>query len=175
MARSPRPTRRWLLGEKHRTARDGLDLGFCGTLSSRHDTKSLNSPSALSVFISHAAGDGVEPAVRLDQSLRQQGMATWLCYRDLNQSLDFTAGLERAISTADILIACITADVLRDDSFVRREILYAQGCRKPIAVARFAPVLPPISVVANTYFEFYRDWDTAFGQLLRFCQSARQR
>lgn len=127
-----------------------------------------NSTRVPSVFISHASGDGARPAVLLDRWLRQHGLDTWLGSRDLDCSRDFTAALEEAIRAANVFVVCITGDVLRSDSFVRREILYAQGCDKPIAVARFARLLPPISVVANTYFDFYRDWDAACMRLLAY-------
>lgn len=121
-------------------------------------------------FISYATLDGADHAARLDRDLRERGVATWLCARDMYEAVDFTWKLERAIAAADRLIACITVDVLRPDSYVRREIAYAQLCGKPIAVARFAPVKPPISVVTNTYFEFHEDWGTAFRRLLAFCR-----
>jgi hypothetical protein len=123
-----------------------------------------------SVFISHAVRDGADPAARLDSELRQHGVETWLCARDMYEAVDFTAELEHAIDAADLFIACITSDVQRPESYVRREIAYAQMRQKPIAVARFAPVVPPISVVTNTFFEFHLDWDAAFGRLLAFCR-----
>lgn len=124
-----------------------------------------------SAFISYATEDGAVHAARLDRALRQHGVVTWLYVRDMDEAVDFTSGLEQAIQAADRLIACITLDVQRADSYVRREIAYAQLCGKPIAVARFAPVRPPISVVTHTYFEFHKDWDAAFERLLLFCRS----
>src|SRR5262249_19363532 len=100
---------------------------------------------------------------------------TWLHARDMDESFDFTAQLEVAIETATAVVACVTLDVRRHDSYVRREIAYAQVCGKRIAVARFAPIPPPISVVTNTYFEFHRDWVTAFNRLLIFCCGGGQR
>jgi hypothetical protein len=122
------------------------------------------------VFISHATSDGADHAARLDRELRQHGVDTWLCAHDLYEADDFTAALEQAIDAADRFIACITSDVQRPDSYVRREIAYAQYRGKPIAVARFADVPPPISVITHTFFEFHRDWEVAFGRLLRFCR-----
>jgi hypothetical protein len=89
--------------------------------------------------------------------------------RDINASADFTGELEAAIEDATVLVACITAGVRRRDSFVRREIAYAQMLRKRIAVARFASIPPPISVVTYTYFEFHQNWYKAFSDLLAFC------
>ena len=123
------------------------------------------------VFISYASQDGGTHATRLDGELRGQDVATWLEARDMDESFDFTAQLELAIEAATAVVACITPDVRRRDSYVRREIAYAQACGKRIAVARFAAIRPPISVVTNTYFEFYRDWTPAFGRLLTFCRA----
>ena len=124
-------------------------------------------------FLSHANLDGAPHAARLDQALRQKGVKTWLYGRDLDESLDFTAKLEQEITSAGVFIACITSDVLREDSYVRREIAYAQLLRKRIAVARFEDIVPPISVVTNTFFEFHADWDAAFARLLAFCQAGQ--
>jgi hypothetical protein len=88
----------------------------------------------------------------------------------MDESLDFTGQLELAIETAMAVVACVTMDVRRQDSYVRREIAYAQACGKRVAVARFAAIRPPISVVTHTYFEFHRDWPSAFDRLLAFCR-----
>ncbi len=126
-----------------------------------------------SAFISHASHDGTDHAARLDRTLRRHGVVTWLCDRDVDVSLDFTSELEQAIDAANAFIACITLAVMRPDSYVRREICYAQMLGKRIAVARFAPILPPISVVTNTYFEFHLGWDAAFARLLVFCRNSQ--
>jgi hypothetical protein len=129
-----------------------------------------SAPRPPSVFISHATTDGADYAARLDRELRQHRVDTWLCARDMYEAVDFTSELEHAIDAADRFIACITSDVLRPNSYVRREIAYAELCGKPIAVARFVRVRPPISVVTKTFFEFHQDWETAFGRLLTFCR-----
>src|SRR5262249_25800256 len=67
--------------------------------------------------------------------------------------------------SATYLIACITADVKREDSFVRRELGYALAVKIPIVVARFANIVPPISIVNNTYFDFMDDWHGQFARL----------
>jgi len=87
------------------------------------------------VFISYATQDGSAHAARLDRELRGQDVVTWLESRDMDESLDFTAQLELAIEDATVVVACITQDVRRRDSYVRREIAYAQACGKRIAVA----------------------------------------
>jgi len=128
---------------------------------------SLTTASRL-VFISHSHSDGSESAERLDRELRAHGIDTWRTARDIDVSSDFTSELEAAIEASTVLVACITAGVRRRDSYVRREIAYAQMHHKRIAVARFAPVPPPISVVTYTYFEFHRNWCSAFARLLAF-------
>lgn len=128
---------------------------------------------APSAFLAYAVRDGASYAERLDRDLRQHGVETWLGVRDMDESLDFTGELEQAIRAADVFIACITEDVIRPESYVRREIAYAQLLRKRIAVARFQDVVPPISVVTNTFFEFHEDWDTHFARLLTFCRTGQ--
>jgi hypothetical protein len=125
-----------------------------------------------SAFISHASRDGAPYAACLEEQLSRAGVRTWLCPRDMDPALDFMFQLEQAISTSDVFVACITPDVQREASFVRREIMYAQRFSRPIAVALFAPVVPPIAVVTNTHFDFGEDWETAFDRLLQFCRGA---
>jgi hypothetical protein len=123
------------------------------------------------IFISYARRDGAAFATRLQESLPSYGFTTWRDTRDLDPTHDFTVELEKAIEAATHVVACVTADVRRGDSFVRREIGYAQAVRKPIFVARFADVVPPISVVNLTRFDFFADWDAAFQRLVQFVRT----
>lgn len=59
----------------------------------------------------------------------------WRDTRDVPPEQDFTAEIEKAIKAAGRLVVCVTPDVEREDSFVRREIAYAQ-LKKPLLVAR---------------------------------------
>ena len=77
------------------------------------------------MFISYATVDGTGHATRLDRELSRRGVHTWLSGRDIDEASDFTAQLERAIGRADRLVVCITRDVRREDSYVRREIAFA--------------------------------------------------
>ncbi len=118
------------------------------------------------IFISYARKDGLEHATRLEQALNQQGYATWRDIRKLEPEQDFTAQIEQAIEQAAWVVVCITPDVKRGDSFVRREIQYALVVKKPVLVARFGDVPPPIHVIDNTWIEFWKDWSLAERQLL---------
>ena len=127
--------------------------------------------TAHDAFISYSRRDGIDYAERLDAELFTQGIISWRDVRDIDPSQDFTAELERAIEASSVVIVCVTPDARRPDSFVRREIAYAQVCGKPIAVARFAEISPPISVVTNTFFDFCANWSVAFEGLSAFCRS----
>jgi DNA polymerase III delta prime subunit len=120
------------------------------------------------VFISYARADGSQHARELERVLRLEGFTTWRDVRDLEWSADFTSELENAIKSSLAVVLCVTPDVGRADSFVRREIAFAQLVNRPIIVARFANVPPPISVVNNTYVDFHVSGETALAQLLRF-------
>jgi hypothetical protein len=74
------------------------------------------------LFISYARKDGAANAERVDRTLAGAGFATWRDTRGIDPTADFTAEIEKAIESATYLIACITPDVKRDDSFVRREL-----------------------------------------------------
>jgi hypothetical protein len=117
------------------------------------------------VFISYARRDGKQASVRLAQSLEQAGFRVWRDSRDIRPSQDFTSQIERGIASASNVVACITNDTLRGDSFVRREIGYACLTGTPILAARFEPVLPPVSIATHTFLDFFKDWNAAFDDL----------
>jgi DNA polymerase III delta prime subunit len=117
------------------------------------------------LFISYARKDGAVNAERIDRTLADAGFTTWRDTRGIDPTVDFTAEIEKAIESATYVIACITPDVKRDDSFVRRELGYALAVKIPIVTARFADVVPPISIVNNTYFDFMDAWDGPFERL----------
>ncbi|MCL4250614.1 MAG: HEAT repeat domain-containing protein [Anaerolineae bacterium] len=119
---------------------------------------------AASVFISYARKDADLGAAPLDAALRPL-YAVWRDLRGIDPAQDFTAEIEKALQAASHVIVCVTPDTLRDDSFVRREIAYASYLKKPILVARFADVPPPIQVFTNTWIDFFKGWDAAFDTL----------
>jgi hypothetical protein len=117
------------------------------------------------IFISYARKDGSEHAAKFDAELHRRKFKTWRDKRGIDPTQDFTAEIENAIEAASHVVVCITPDVRREDSFVRREIQFALLCEKPIYVARFADVKPPISVVNNTWLDFFKGWESPFEQL----------
>jgi hypothetical protein len=126
---------------------------------------------AATVFISYARKDASLGAAPLDAALRPQ-YATWRDTRGIDPAQDFTAEIEKAIQAASHVVVCVTPDVLREDSFVRREIAYANTLRKPILVARFAEVLPPIHIFTHTWVDFFAGWDAAFERLCHWLGGA---
>lgn len=120
------------------------------------------------IFLSYARRDGGDHAERLERELPAHGFQTWRDTRGIEPTQDFTAEIEKALEAADVVIACITPDVKRDDSFVRRELGYALALRKPVLVARFADIVPPIAVVNNTYFDFFNDSSGPLSRLLAY-------
>jgi hypothetical protein len=120
------------------------------------------------VFISYARADGSEHALGLERALRIEGFTTWLDVRDIDLSADFTSEIENAIKSAVAVVLCVTQDISRPDSFVRREIAFAKLANRPVVVARFADIPPPISVASNTYLDFHISSDIALAQLLQF-------
>jgi hypothetical protein len=101
-------------------------------------TAGSDSVRASYVFISYAREDGSEYAKRLAGALAQHGYRAWWDQQNLNPSLDFSGEIETAIEQAKHVLVCITPSLLtRKDGFVRKEILYAQTCGKPIVPLRF--------------------------------------
>ncbi len=123
------------------------------------------------IYISYARADGRGYAERLFAELRARGIPAWRDRRTINPHLDFSAGLEKAIDQALAVVVCVTPSIKRDDPFVRRELGYALGLRKPIIPLMFAEVLPPISIVNFARVDFLRQtWGTAVGQLIEWLQ-----
>ena len=120
------------------------------------------------VFLSYARADGSQYAQELERALRLEGFTTWRDVRSLDLSADFTAEIEDAIKSSLAVVLCVTPDINRSDSFVRREIAFARLVNRPIVVARFADVLPPLSVINNISVDFHVSRDAALAQLLRF-------
>ncbi|MBL8156631.1 MAG: TIR domain-containing protein, partial [Anaerolineae bacterium] len=118
------------------------------------------------VFISYARKDGADHAARLQHDLEAVGLRVWRDVRGIDPTQDFTAEIEKAIKASRRVVVCITPDVERDDSFVRREIVYAGLMNKLILVARFADRIPPIAVVSHTWIDFFKGWKDAFTRLL---------
>jgi hypothetical protein len=86
------------------------------------------------VFISYARSDGYAAAQELNQFLQANSIATWQDVRDLDPYQDFSAEIETAIEAAMHVVVCLTPSIVeRKDSFVRREIIYAQGVGRQLA------------------------------------------
>lgn len=112
---------------------------------------------AAHVFISYARDDGRPYAEELYRGLTQHGLRAWRDERSLNPFQDFSVGIERAIKDASHILVCLTPSIAaREDSFVRREIIYAQVHRKPITpilLAGFKPEDIPITLIHLTWMK----------------------
>ena len=96
-------------------------------------------------------------------ALQAAGFTTWRDTRNLDPHQDFTAEIEQGISDAEQVVVCLTPDIKRNDSFVRREIQYALVSKKRIIPLRFVDVVPPIYIINLTWIDFYKlGWDQAF-------------
>jgi hypothetical protein len=108
------------------------------------------------VFISYARADGAKIAERLDKSLRDAGYSTWRDIRSIDPFQDFSAEIEVGIRDARFVAVCITPSLDRNpDSFVRREVLYAQQRTKPIIPLVFPNSYVPTLVNHLTWIPFY--------------------
>jgi HEAT repeat protein/DNA polymerase III delta prime subunit len=125
------------------------------------------------VFISYAQADGRETANQLYQSLREYGIPVWRDKTNLNPYHDFSAHIEIAIKQASHILVLLSPSIVDDeDSFVRREILYAQGCGKPIiplVLSGFPAGKVPTLVNHLTWIDF-RDYQTGLESLLKRLQ-----
>jgi hypothetical protein len=129
-------------------------------------------PIQYDAFISYARKEAGMGAAPLDSALKGEGFKAWRDKRNIDPSADFTAEIEKGMEAAARVILCLTPDCLRDNSFVRREVAYAEILHKPVLVARFADVRPPISVVNCTWVDFFKDWDSSLAQLIAWLRGA---
>ncbi|MBZ0284819.1 MAG: HEAT repeat domain-containing protein [Anaerolineae bacterium] len=117
------------------------------------------------IFISYARKDGGDHAGRLHTALESAGFRAWRDTRDIDPAQDFSAEIESGIEKASCVALCLTPESKRSDSFVRREIQYAQVLKKPVIPLRFAEIAPHVSVITNEWIDFYKGWDAAFDRL----------
>lgn len=113
-------------------------------------SESLN--SAKRVFISYARNDTIH-AEQIEQHLLAKGFQIWRDKRNLDPSQDFTGEIEAAIREASSIVVCLTRDVQRKDSFVRREIAYALNRKKRIIPLMFPEGELPIQIATWTYID----------------------
>src|SRR5687767_9256618 len=98
------------------------------------------------IFISYARADRAY-ADRVKALLENAGYSVWLDTSNLDPNQDFTAEIEYAIKDASHFVVCLTKDVQRKDSFVRREIAFAlntnkkRGQETPV---RKLPIIPMV-------------------------------
>ncbi|MFO7905605.1 MAG: toll/interleukin-1 receptor domain-containing protein [Pirellulaceae bacterium] len=95
------------------------------------------------VFISYSHEDGTEFAKELADWLEQNGFVVWLD-EGLRGGDAYDATIEREIQNSAVLVAILTKDIERPDSFVRKEIQYAVDCGTPIVPVKLADVRGPI-------------------------------
>lgn len=90
-------------------------------------------PKSKHIFISYSHIDGRKFCHEISNQLEVHGHQVWYDEHNLDPYLDFSMMIEHAIEESSHVVVCLTPDVAsREDSFVRREIVYAQQRRKPI-------------------------------------------
>src|SRR5690349_20726148 len=117
------------------------------------------------VFISYARKDGSDEAEQLYDDLQRHGIAAWRDTKNLDPYADFGGEIEQAITNASHVAVCITPDIRRVDSFVRREIAFALEEKKPIIPLMFPGGRVPITIINHTRLDF-SDWAIGFAALL---------
>lgn len=131
--------------------------------------------SNLNVFISYAREDGREYADRLYRAFNERGISAWRDERNINPYQDFSGEIEKAIEESTHVVACLTPSIARrKDSFVRREIIYAQGWEKPITplvMPGFDKKHIPTLINHLTWLDF-QEFDEDFSFLLQRLEKA---
>jgi TIR domain/HEAT repeats/NACHT domain len=126
------------------------------------------------IFLSYARTDGGDAVAHLEEELGRRGYPTWRDTRSIDPTADFTAQIETAIDQCSHIVVCVTPDVKRPDSFVRREVHYASILKKPITPALFANVPPPIMIVTLEWVDFFNNRQRAMDRLLEILERPRR-
>jgi hypothetical protein len=136
-------------------------------------TDKRKTPSAGHIFISYAREDGGDLADDLYRDLRAGGYAVWRDKRNLNPYGSFDAAIEYAIRTAEVVVALITPDVDRQDSFVRLEIAFAKDAGVPIIPIQCPGGTVPITIYLLTWLVF-EAYDQCLADLIARLQNPVQ-
>lgn len=108
------------------------------------------------LFISYSRLNG-EFAYKLSDGLQARGYHIWIDKREIDPGQDFSADIETAIEAADVVLALISRDTKRYDSFVRREIQYAVLLNKRIVPVIIEPhASPPLSIITHSGVDISR-------------------
>jgi hypothetical protein len=120
------------------------------------------------IFLSYARADGRQHVQQLDAALHEHHLPTWWDKRNIDPAQDFTVAIEKGIKSAALVAVCLTPDIERETSFVRREVQYALLAGKPVLPLRFAPgVLPPVHLANHAWIDFVgRPFDEALAEVL---------
>lgn len=140
----------------------------------------------LNVFISYARKDA-QYGKKVEEFLRSKNIPTWMDNRNLDPSGDFTGEIEQAISVASHMLVCLSSDVKRSDSFVRREIVYALAQdqnrvkqtpqkRLPIIPVLFPEGEMPVIISTLTYIPILKetDYEQGFAEILNRLQAVSE-
>lgn len=106
------------------------------------------------VFVSYARADGSNAALSVQEELESGGFEVWRDRRNLDAFNDYSVEIERAIERADVIVVCVTASITQSlESFVRREVLFAQSKRKLIVPIRIDGATVPILIIHLTWID----------------------
>ena len=118
------------------------------------------------VFISYARKDASQEALSLAGALRHRGFETWLDVENgVPVGAPFDVRIEEGIAASEVMVALLSPGSLRDDSFCRKELLYAQAQHVPVIPVRLADVPLPVQIVSLNYLDAVSDCAAAFAQL----------
>ena len=122
--------------------------------AARRAASPLKPKAARPIFISYARIDTDALADRLYVDLNAAQFAAWRDQRDLDPYKAFDVMIETAIREAPAIVVFISPDVMREDSFVRREIAYALEVGTPIIPLKLPGTVMPITINLLTWIDF---------------------
>ena len=108
------------------------------------------------VFLSYARSDGEDASASVEQELTKRGFSVWRDRRNIDPYQDFSSEIEIGIRKSAFVVVCVTPSIINQDreSFVRREIIYAQQLHKPIIPAVWPHAIVPTLINHLTWISF---------------------
>lgn len=124
---------------------------------------------SLRVFISYHPNDRAA-AELVRQHVLSWGHQVWMDVYDLGDAPPDSVAAQgsrlRALDQCDVVVVLITPDATRDDSFVRREIVYALAVGTRIIPLKYPGGVMPMTINLLTFISF-EDYDTGLAELFK--------
>ncbi len=124
-----------------------------------------------SVFISYARNDGSDFAKHLATKLKSCGHSTWMDVEGIESGGRFDVRIERGIRSAEVVLAVMTPESVRERSVCRDEVVFALNEGKSVVPVKAHPdVRPTLLLARRNWVDFSVNYDDGLKRLIRYLQ-----